>query len=141
MGTIDKLKLKFWDSVGATADLIKKWKPRKCKTEKDFEKSLYNFLHDQLDSIQITKQYAKGRIRADLVIEDKVIIELKNNLDSTAKYKRLIGQLTEYEEWEGQIIVLLTGKTDPNLKKQLDKFVQDRNSDSIFDKNLLVLQK
>ena len=96
MSLLDKLKCHTGNDVGAVGSIIKRWKPTKCKTEKDYEKSLYAFLHEQLGGTQITKQYAKGRIRADLVIADRVIVELKNNLDSTAKYQRLIGQLTQY---------------------------------------------
>lgn len=87
-------------------------------------------MHDKLDDIQVTKQYAKGRIRADIVVGDKVIIELKNNLDSTGKYQRLIGQLNEYKAWDGDTIIVLCGKTDKNLRKELDRFLGDTNSDN-----------
>ena len=52
-------------------------------------------------------------------------MELKNNLDTTAKYQRLVGQLAEYKQWDGRVLVLLTGKTDPNLRKQLDRYLSD----------------
>ena len=102
MGFFDKLKFDLWSDSSAVQDLIEKWKPRGCKTEKDFELSLYKFLHDELGDTQITKQYARGRIRADLVVADKVIIELKFNLDSTGKFQRLVGQLTAYGEWDAK---------------------------------------
>jgi hypothetical protein len=123
MSIVDKLKFHAWDDVGAVASIIKKWQPKECKTEKDYERSLYTFLHERFGDVQITKQYAKGRIRADLVIADRVILELKNNLDSTAKYQRLVGQLSEYKDWDGRIIILLTGQTDPNLRKQLERHI------------------
>ncbi len=132
MGLLDELKFKVWDSVGAVTSLLGRWRPRGCKTEKDFENSLYKFLHESLGKIQITKQYAKGRIRADLVVGDDVIVELKHNLDSTAKFQRLIGQLSEYKEWKGQIVVLLTGSTDPNLRKQLDDYIEREGLDEEF---------
>jgi len=92
MGTMDKLK--FWlDDVGAVVQKIERWRPRKCATEKDYEKSLYEFLHKEMPDHQITKQSGRGRVRADLVIADRVAIELKHNLDTTAKYQRLIGQI------------------------------------------------
>ncbi len=124
MGLFDKLKFKFWDDVAVVTSKLKDWRPRSCKTEKDYENSLYTYLHKELPDFQITKQYQKGRIRADLVIADKVIIELKNNLNSTSKYQRLIGQLADYKEWEGRIVVLLTGETDINLKKQLNDYLK-----------------
>jgi len=124
MGFLDKLKFHAWDSVVAVVDLLGKWRPRKCTSEKDFEKSLYSFLHDELGGLQITKQYAKGRIRADLMIGDKVIVELKHNLNTTAKYQRLVGQLMEYRDWDGRIVILLTGETDKNLRKHLDEHLR-----------------
>jgi hypothetical protein len=131
MGLLERIRFNFWDPAGMVVSLIQKWKPTKCGTEKAYETALYSFLHRKLEDIQITRQYARGRIRADLVVGDKVIIELKNDLNSTAKYQRLIGQLSEYKEWEGHIIILLTGQTDPNLRKQLRKYVEkeDVNDD------------
>ena len=46
---------------------------------------------------------------ADLMIGKKVIIELKHNLNSTAKLQRLIGQLGQYEGWDGRVV----GLTNP----------------------------
>ena len=122
------------------SSLIEEWRPRKCKTEKQYEKSLYTFLHRQLEEIQVTKQFAKGRIRADLVVGDKVIVELKNNFNTTAKYQKLIGQITEYKEWDGQIIVVLTGDTDPNLHKELTKYAAEDEGD-LGEERIIVIQK
>jgi hypothetical protein len=142
MGFLDKLEFKVWDSTGAIVTLLDKWKPRGCSTERDFEKSLYDLLHSELGDIQVTKQYARGRIRADLVIGDKVIVELKHNLNSTAKYQRLVGQLAEYKEWDGQIVLLLTGKTDQNLRKQLDSYLKKEGlTEGILEDKVTVYQK
>ena len=124
MGLLDKLKFNLWDDADAIVGLISKWQPKKCATEKDYEKSLYDYLHKELGDVQITRQYARGRVRADLAAADKVIIELKTNLDTTSKLQRLIGQLNGYESWEGRVVILLTGKTDPNLRKELDRFIK-----------------
>ncbi len=45
MGLLDKLKFQL-DDVGAVVDVIGKWGPRRCATEKDYEKSMYTYLHD-----------------------------------------------------------------------------------------------
>ncbi len=132
MGILDKLKFHALDSVGAVAGIIEKWAPTGCKTEKQYENSLYLVLHAELGDVQVTKQYAKGRIHADLVVDDKVIIELKHNLDSTAKFQRLVGQVESYKEWNGRVIILLTGTTEPNLRKQLDRHVETLNEGWIF---------
>lgn len=125
MGLLDKLKFQAWDDVAAVVSLIHKWKPDRCKTEKDYERSLYDYLHQQFGDLQVTKQHAQGRIRADLCVAGKVIVELKNDLDTTGKYQRLVGQLAEYKQWDGRVVVLLTGTTDPNLRKQLDRYLSD----------------
>ena len=142
VGFLDKLKFQAWDSVGAIVALIDRWTPGKCKTEKEYEKSLYVFLHEELGDLQITKQYAQGRIRADLMVSDKVVVELKHNLNSTAKYQRLIGQLAEYKEWRGRIVVLLVGDTDPNLRKRLSEYLKKEGlEDELLGDKVTVLEK
>ena len=140
MGFLQKIRFNFFDAGEMIVHYIEKWRPRKCKTEKEYEKSLYTFLHKQLEDIQVTKQFAKGRIRADLVVGDKVIVELKNNLNTTAKYQKLIGQITEYKKWDGQIIIVLTGDTDLNLHKELTKYIE-KDNDDLDEEKLIVLQK
>ncbi len=143
MGLFDKVKFHVGDSVKFVISKIENWKPRNCKTEKDYENSLYKFLHEELDDFQITKQYAKGRIRADLVIGDRVIVELKYNLNTTGKYQRLIGQLAEYKDWDGRTILLLTGETDINLRKQIDIYLKKEglSEDLLDEAKVTVFQK
>lgn len=141
MSLVDQLMFHAWDATGMIEKIIKRWKPGKLKNEKAYEKSLYDFLHAKLDDIQVTKQSAKGRIRADIVVGDKVIVEIKNNLDSTAKYQRLVGQLTEYKSWNGEVIIVLCGKTDRNLRKELDSFLKDFKAGSFSDAEVRVIQK
>jgi hypothetical protein len=97
---------------------------------------MYEFLHGQLEEVQVSKQFVRGRIRADIVVGDTIIIELKNNLDTTTKYQRLVGQLVEYESWKGPVFVVLYGKTDPNLRKQLKRHI-DEKTDYFDDFRLL----
>jgi len=82
-----------------------------------------------LGEVQITKQAAIGsRAKADLMVGTKVLIDIRKDLQSTAQFLRLISQLTGYKAWEGCVVVLLVGKSDRNLKKQLDQFVKEQNS-------------
>lgn len=131
MGLFEKARFHLWDGIGFVSGLIDNWKPGKLRTEQQYEKSLYEYLHGHLEDIQVTRQYAKGRIRADIVVGDKVIIELKNNLDSTSKYQRLVGQINEYKNWEGHILILLCGETDPNIYKDLKKHASELNNSSL----------
>lgn len=126
MGIFDKLKF-AWDDVGAISSAIDEWSPKGCRTEKDFEKDLYAFLHDTLPGIQVTKQHSRGRFAADIVVGERVIVEMKLNLDSTSKLQRLFGQLDLYAKWEGRVVVLLLGETEPNLRKELKARLAEMN--------------
>lgn len=121
----DALKWYLGDKSRFCISKINKWHPRKCKTEKDYEKSLYGYLHKTLPkSVQVTSQHGKGRIHADIVVGDTVLIELKHNLNTTSKLQRLMGQLIGYKEWKKEILVLLIGKTEPNIRKELNRFIK-----------------
>jgi hypothetical protein len=60
MGLLDKLKFQVWDKPGAIVALLDKWKPKDCSNERDFEKSLYAFLHSELGDIQVLSSTRKG---------------------------------------------------------------------------------
>lgn len=124
MTFFNKLKM-GWSGADTVATLVESWEPGTLKNEKQYEDSLYDYILENLEGIEVIKQYGRGRMRADLVVNDDVIIELKNNLDATSKCQRLIGQLSDYKEWDGPIIVVLCGKTDPNLLKKVEKFAED----------------
>lgn len=115
----------LFDPAKTVASLVEKWRPDSCKTEKQYEDSLYEFLHRELADVQVTRQYPRGRNRVDMLIGDKVALELKNNLQSKNEYHRLVGQLTEIRSWDMRIVVVLTGDTDPHYPKALLDTVKD----------------
>ena len=43
--------------------LIDDWRPRKCETEKNFERSLHKHLEKNLEKSDVIKQYAAGRVK------------------------------------------------------------------------------
>lgn len=133
MGLLDKLKFHLWDDVGTVTAALERWRPRKCTSEKDYERSLYEYLHKTFPDLQITKQFSRGRVKADLAVENRVIVEIKYNLDSTSKYQRLLGQIADYKEWDGKCIILLAGETEPNLLKELRRYlVRERLSADLW---------
>ncbi len=99
MGLLDKFVFHAWDERQAVVKLIERWEPRRCNTEKEYEKSLAAHLRQELPGISVTPQYAKGRIKADLLVGEKVIVEIKRDMKSTSNCHRLVGQLSEYVEW------------------------------------------
>jgi len=118
MGILNKAKW-AWDSLAMMTTLLEKWRPRNCETEKDYENNLCAFLRRELPDFRVTPQYAQGRFRADLQVGENMVIEIKHNLNTTAKYQRLVGQVTSYGEWKGKVVLLLMGKADPDLKGEL----------------------
>lgn len=127
MAFADRFKFHFWSEADAISDLIKRWEPKNCKKEKDYETSLVAFIRSELPQVRVTPQYAVGRTKADLVIAEKVIIEIKINLKSTASYHRLLGQLSCYSKWEGKVIILLIGTTDPDFKMTIQREITKLN--------------
>jgi len=116
----------WWNPVGRIEDLIKEWKPRRCKTEGQFEKSLFEFLEERTEGIDLIRQYGQGRARVDIAVGRKVFVELKHNLNSTSKFQRLIGQLEIYkkEKFEN-IIVVLCGKIDKGFLRELERQAEE----------------
>ena len=115
---------------------------KRCKTEKDYEKSLVTHLRTELPGISVTPQYARGRIKADLLVGEKVIVEIKKDMKSTGNCQRLVGQLSEYAGWEGRVVILLVGETDPDLKMSVDKAICKLNNDNwgVAEKITLLLK-
>ena len=107
----------FWSPKDAVAKLVREWSPDECASEKGCEDSLYVFLHDRLDEMQIIRQFGRGRARVDLMVAEKVMVELKYTLTSTSEYQRLVGQLVEYKNWHKDILLVLVGDTERSLLK------------------------
>lgn len=141
MTFLEKLRFDFWDGDRMVASVIEKWRPESCSTEWEFERSLYIFLHERFTELQVTKQFASGRIRADIAVEDKIIIELKNNLDTTSKYHRLVGQLESYKNWNGSVFVVLCGRTDRNLFKELKRRMKNMNNGYSMEERYWLFEK
>ena len=144
MDFLEKMGYKL-DPVAAIQKALEKWSPTKYETEKDYEESLYGYLHKKFDdsSIDIAKQSAVGRKKADIRIGKEAIIELKKDLDNTGQYDRLMGQIEEYLQWEGTTFIILVGKSDLNLKKKLIQKAKSSRSMHGFDfvAKLIVLEK
>lgn len=131
----------FWNADGVVKGLIEQWSPAGCLSEKDCEDSLYAFLHQKLDDVQIVRQYGRGRAHVDLMINDSIMVELKYGLSSTSEYQRLIGQLIDYKGWGKNIIIVLVGKTEPGLLKDLKKFVSREFGSFLLDSSANIIEK
>ncbi len=128
--------------VGIVTDIIKRWRPGKCKTEKEYEKSLYTFLEKQLPDIEIIKQFGIGRTKVDIAIGRKVFIEIKHKFNSTSKLQRLLGQLSLYKkEKDEDLIILLCGDVDKNILRQLKDEVEKYNRNQLLSDTMFIMKK
>ncbi len=108
--------------------LIKDWKPKACKSEKDFEKSLLQYLRANLPGIEIINQYGIATNKIDIAIGRQVFIEIKKELTKQNHLKRLLGQLTLYEKEKiNYLILLICCQYEPNLINQLEKEICNYN--------------
>ncbi len=114
----------------AAAEIIEKWKPKDISSEKVIEDSLYNFLVKKLEGLTIRRQFRYDRITADLLIEDVVAIEIKLNLTKTREFQHLIGQIETYAEWDKDLVVVLVGEVDPDIKDRIENRLRKDWDDS-----------
>ena len=140
MGLLQNLSF-GWDSVSHVETLINEWRPRACETEKDYQNSLYNFLEEKLPGKNITKEYGIGRSKVDIAIGKKVFIELKKDIRSTGQFQRLIGQLEIYKNDCDNMLLVVCGKNDNNLMKQLRDKLKTYDSDLLGDQNCRLIEK
>lgn len=131
-----------WDPMGSVLKVIEDWDPDKMKTEKQYEKSLVKELQQKLPKEKIEQQYGSGAQKIDIVISEKVAIELKNHIRNTSDYQRLIGQVTEYlKKWE-YLIILVCGEVRDSFKKDFGEFLEGANpSILLFEDTVRVVYK
>jgi hypothetical protein len=139
MQLLDLMAYEF-DAPSAIRKALDRWAPSKLETEKQYEGSLYAFLHKEFDSpsINISIQFGAGRNKADIRIGDSATIELEKDLNSAAQYERLVGQIEQYRKWKGKIFIVLVGKSKPNLTKKL---IQEGKGDDFSDEKFIVIEK
>jgi hypothetical protein len=112
----------FFDPRGTVAEIIEKWQPFECKTERDFKKSLLDELRKKLKDKNIIEEYGSGKQKIDIVVQDKVPIELKKDLKSNAQLHRTLGQVEEYlTKWE-YLLLVLCGEIAPDFLKSLEAY-------------------
>lgn len=129
-------------SVREVIRLIDNWHPRSCKTEKDFERSLHKHLDKNLADVNVVKQYAAGRVKGDIVVDEKILIELKDSLKSTGQLQRLLGQLDIYNaQWKGKVIVLICGESERDLMRVLKKKIDAITERTFLEQDFFLIDR
>lgn len=95
------------------------WQPRPSTYEKDYQAALFRMLRRKMPGANPQRERPIGdrslgtRGRADLVVSDSVLIEMKRGLSTTAA-DRAIGQIRRYTEaWKNGPVMLLLCDADP----------------------------
>jgi hypothetical protein len=104
--------------------LLQKWRPSAaCRTEKSHEEHLQAFLQENLPNVPIVAQYGIAKGKADLVIEDRHVIELKLGFSESkvVEFDRCIGQLERYrQKWvkpqRGPVYLVIVGDSDAEFR-------------------------
>ena len=114
----------FTGPVETVCNLISEWHPTDTSSEIKIEESLHEYLTKQLKWYDVRRQFRHDRITADILINEKLSIEIKLNLTKTADFRRLIGQLDCYADWGVRVIVLLVGQVDSDLMRWVEERLQ-----------------
>ena len=88
-------------------DLLEDWEPQSYGREDEYTEDLFAYLDDELDDdISIELRTTTSRGIPDILIDDRLVLELKVN-PSKAERDRLIGQCCDYSrEWVTWAIVI-----------------------------------
>lgn len=115
---INKLSV-AWD--GFLANLcraINDWNPEELRRERDYRDSLADHLRGYAPGARIECEYRDSGTTIDICVEwdhlfgtERVLIELKRELNTKAEYNRLVGQITDMKPDKNNIIVVLCGDT------------------------------
>lgn len=97
---------------------MKNWNPGKCYYEYEFQDKLYRHLKNSLPDSEVEMEFPigdkehKNKRRADIVVDETILIEMKRGGISSGEEDRAKGQISEYAEiWRnrGPVILLLCG--------------------------------
>jgi hypothetical protein len=105
--------------------LIDEWQPSAFGlSEKEYEQELYSWFVGKLRDVPIIAQYGIAKGKADIVIQDCHVIELKLGFTDVCELDRCLGQLERYRlKWvdpeRGPVYLILVGESDPELRDVL----------------------
>ena len=112
------------------------WKPSSfALLEKQQEQALQAWLRKCLPDVPVLAQYGIAKGKADLVIQDSHVIELKLGFgeSSVAEFDRCVGQMERYrQKWvkadRGSVYLVVVGDSDPEFRALLHNWFEETNS-------------
>lgn len=115
--------------------LLLEWQPSAAGlSEKAYEQELQAWLTNKLPDVPIVAQYGIAKGKADLVIQDAYVIELKLAFtdDTLPEFDRCIGQMERYrQKWvdkeRGEVYLVIVGKSESEFRDMIHKAVKNLN--------------
>jgi hypothetical protein len=119
--------------------LLAEWRPRSFDlTEKEQEQDLFTWLKQRLPGVAVVTQYGIAKGKADIVIQDAHVIELKLPFfDDVCEFDRCIGQMERYRlKWvdldRGSVHLVVVGESESEFRHMLHKAFEKFNSGYVF---------
>ena len=98
------------------------WTPDDHQSEAEFRDSFIRFLRLKLHGAEVRREVDCRGGRVDIDVDGRIAVELKHNLTSADKLKKLIGQIETYRTaTESDILVLLVGETGEDYVQRLNE--------------------
>lgn len=115
--------------------LLQEWQPSSYTlTEKAQELNLYTWLRKCLPDVPILVQYGIAKGKADIVIQDSFVIELKLGFSAAkvVEFDRCVGQLERYrQKWvekkRGPVYLVIVGDCDAEFRGMLHNWFEEVN--------------
>ena|SRR5579883_2459452 len=113
--------------------ILANWRPRAFTLdERTHEQDLFAALRLALPDVPMTTQHGLAKGRADIVIEDAHVIELKLGFKDCNEFDRCIGQMERYyQRWvkkdRGPFYLIVVGESDADLRDMLHVWFEEAN--------------
>jgi hypothetical protein len=129
--------------------LLLEWQPSAAGlSEKAYEQELQAWLSDKFPDVGIVAQYGIAKGKADLVIDDSYIIELKLAFtdETLVEFDRCIGQLERYrQKWvdneRGQVYLVIVGKSGSEFRGMIHKAIERFNQPYVLSNYFHLIEK
>lgn len=126
MMRITKAKV-AWDGLLANlCRAINEWTPQDFQSERQYRDSLAAHIRECAPDARVVCEYRHLGTTTDIYVEwegflgsGHVFIELKRDLIRKSEFNRLVGQITDLRPEKHNIIVVLCGKTAPDMLARL----------------------
>jgi hypothetical protein len=113
--------------------LIENWRPKKFQKEQKYKDDLSAYLNHELNRWEVPVPEANipvnrvvGKGLCDIVINQKIGIELRKDLATNKQVSTLCGELNNYKRAYEEVIIVLLGNSNPRTVEQVRNDVHIR---------------